>query len=170
MLSVTTLDAGLKRRLEPRTPSGQARLNTVRALSEAGIPTGVMVAPVIPAINDHEIEAIVAAAKSAGAERAAYILVRLPNEVKTLFRDWLEQHYPERAGHVMSLIRQSRGGRDNDPRFGHRMRGDGVFAALIQRRFARACRAAGLQPGERFVLDSSAFSVPGQAGDQLSLL
>ncbi|MEM6640287.1 MAG: PA0069 family radical SAM protein, partial [Pseudomonadota bacterium] len=120
MVSVTTLDAGLKRRLEPRTPSGQARLRVVRALADAGVPVGVMVAPVIPAINDAEIERIVDAAKSAGASRARYILVRLPHEVKTLFRDWLEQHYPDRAGHVMSLIRQSRGGRDNDPRFGHR--------------------------------------------------
>ncbi|MEO1574443.1 MAG: PA0069 family radical SAM protein [Pseudomonadota bacterium] len=170
MVSVTTLDAGLKRRLEPRTPSGQARLNVVRQLAEAGIPTGVMVAPVIPAINDHEIEAILDAAKTAGARRAAYILVRLPHEVKTLFRDWLEQHYPDRAGHVMSLIRQSRGGRDNDPRFGHRMRGEGVFAALIQRRFARACRALGIDPGEAFALDSTQFRVPDQAGDQLSLL
>ena len=170
MLSVTTLDAALKRRLEPRTPSGRARLGAVRDLVSAGIPTGVMVAPVIPAINDHEIEDILAASAAAGARRAAYILVRLPREVKTLFRDWLVQHYPDRAGHVMSLIRQSRGGRDNDPRFGHRMRGEGVFAQMIQRRFARACREYRIDPGEAFKLDTTQFRVPDRSGDQLSLL
>ncbi|MFK8015301.1 MAG: PA0069 family radical SAM protein [Gammaproteobacteria bacterium] len=170
MLSVTTLDNDLKRRLEPRTPSGKARLNTVRALIDAGIPTGVMVAPVIPAINDHEIEAILHAAHAVGVRRAAYILVRLPHEVKDLFRDWLAQHYPERAGHVMSLIRQSRGGKDNDPRFGHRMRGDGVFASMIKRRFDKTCRELGLHARESAGLDTTQFALPEEVGDQLSLL
>jgi DNA repair photolyase len=170
MLSVTTLDNDLKRKLEPRTPSGERRLKTIATLVQAGIPTGVMVAPVIPAINDHELESIVRASARAGAKRAAYILVRLPHEVKDLFRDWLAQHYPDRAGHVMSLIRQSRGGKDNDPRFGHRMSGEGVFAQMIGRRFRRACQAAGVSLGESSNLDSSLFCVPVQQGDQMSLL
>lgn len=170
MLSVTTLDNDLKRRLEPRTPSGAVRLKTVSALVAAGVPTGVMVAPVIPAINDHEIEAILRAAHGAGARRANYILVRLPHEVKALFRDWLARHYPERAGHVMSLIRQSRGGRDNDPRFGHRMRGEGVFASLIRRRFDKTCRELGLAQRRTQALDTDLFAPPAQQGDQLSLL
>jgi DNA repair photolyase len=170
MLSVTTLDNDLKRRLEPRTPSGATRLKTVSALAEAGVPVGVMVAPVIPAINDHELEAILHGAHAAGARRANYILVRLPHEVKALFRDWLARHYPERAGHVMSLIRQSRGGQDNDPRFGHRMRGEGVFAGLIKRRFDKTCRELGLHQRETQPLDSASFAPPVEQGDQLSLL
>lgn len=170
MLSVTTLDNDLKRKLEPRTPSGERRLKTVSRLVQAGIPTGVMVAPVIPAINDHELESIVRASAQAGAKRAAYILVRLPHEVKDLFRDWLAQHYPDRAGHVMSLIRQSRGGKDNDPRFGHRMSGEGVFAQMIGRRFRHACQAAGLGLRESSNLDTTRFEVPVEQGDQMSLL
>ncbi len=170
MLSVTTLDNDLKRKLEPRTPSGAVRLKAVEALARAGIPVGVMAAPIIPAINDHELESILRAAKAAGAQRAAYILVRLPHEVKTLFRDWLAQHYPQRAGHVMSLIRQSRGGRDNDPRFGQRMRGEGVFASMISRRFTRTCRELGLNLRESLTLNTGSFAVPQTAGDQLSLL
>ncbi|MFK7886077.1 MAG: PA0069 family radical SAM protein [Gammaproteobacteria bacterium] len=170
MLSVTTLDNDLKRKLEPRTPSGRRRLDTVAKLAAAGIPVGVMVAPIIPAINDHELEAIVRAAHKAGATRAAYILVRLPHEVKTLFRDWLAQHYPDRAGHVMSLIRQSRGGKDNDSRFGKRMSGEGVFAQMIGGRFKRACKSVGLAPRESSNLDTTLFAVPVEKGDQLSLL
>src|SRR5690606_4232903 len=140
MLSITTLDSDIKRTLEPRAAGPLARLRVVRELARAGVPTGVMVAPVIPAITDHEIERIVEAAAEAGASRAGYVMVRLPHEVKTLFRAWLDAHYPDRASRVMALIREMRGGRDNDARFGSRMRGEGPYAALIARRFSAACR------------------------------
>ena len=169
-ISVTTLDDDLKRRLEPRTPSGRARLQTIERLAKAGVPVGVMVAPVIPAINDREIEAIVAASASAGAQRAGYILLRLPFEVKALFRDWLSRHYPERAHHVMSLVRQSRDGRDNDPAFHRRMRGEGVFAELIASRFAKACREHGLGDARRSALAVHHFGLPADDNPQMSLL
>ena len=143
IISVTTLDAGLKRILEPRTSSPRRRLEAVRALNEAGVPVGVLVAPIIPCINDAEIEDILAASREAGAAVAHHTLIRLPHELKDLFREWLDSHFPERAAHVMSIIRQCRGGRDNDPRFGHRMRGTGVYADLIARRFATARRRLG---------------------------
>src|ERR1700736_5079634 len=130
-ISITTLSAETKRSLEPRTASPQARLKVVRELNAAGVPAGVMVAPIIPAITDHEMEAILAAAVAANARWAAYILVRLPYEIKDLFRAWLEEHFPDRAAHVMSVIRNMRGGRDNDPRFGTRMKGEGPFADLL---------------------------------------
>ncbi|HSG89437.1 MAG TPA: PA0069 family radical SAM protein [Pseudomonadales bacterium] len=167
-VSVTTLDDDLKRRLEPRTPSGRARLRLIARLRDAGIPVGVMTAPIIPAINDAELEDLLAAAAAAGAQRAAWILLRLPNEVAGLFRDWLTVHYPERAAHVMSLVSQSRGGRANDPRFGVRMSGTGPFAALIERRFDVAARRHGLQrSGDP--LDRSRFRVPGAPAPQLDL-
>jgi len=170
MVSVTTLDDDLKRRLEPRTASGAARLRAVRALAAQAIPVGVLVAPVIPAINDAEIEAIVAAAAQAGARTAGWILLRLPHEVAALFREWLELHYPERAAHVMSLIRQSRGGRDNDPHCGSRMRGTGHLAELIARRFAIATRRCGLGGAHWPSLDCSQFRAPsGAGGEQLQL-
>ena len=143
-LSVTTLDDDLKRLLEPRTPSGAARLRTIRTLREAGVPVGVLVAPIIPAVNDGELEAILKAAAEAGAQRANWILLRLPNEVAPLFRSWLRTHFPDRAERVLSLLRQSRGGRLNDPRFGARMRGEGAFAELVGQRFAVAARRLGL--------------------------
>ena len=146
IVSVTTLDAGLKRILEPRTSSPHRRLEAVRTLSDAGIPTGVLVAPIIPCINDAEIESILEASREAGAAVAHHTLIRLPHELKTLFREWLDSHFPERADHVMSIIRQCRGGRENDPRFGHRMRGTGVYAQLIARRFATARRRCGFEP------------------------
>ena len=146
IVSVTTLDDGLKRIMEPRTASPNRRLEAVRTLSAAGIPTGVLVAPVIPCINDAEIEDILAASRAAGARVAHYTLIRLPHELKDLFREWLDSHFPERAAHVMSIIRQCRGGRDNDPRFGHRQRGTGVYADLISRRFATARRRLGFEP------------------------
>src|SRR5690606_14242557 len=127
-----------------RAAGPEARLKVVRGLSAAGVPTGVMIAPVIPAITDHEIEQIVAAAAEAGAERAGYVMLRLPFAVKTLCRAWLEAHYPQRAAHVMSLIRAMRGGRDNDPRYGARLRGEGPYAQLIEKRFRVACRRHGL--------------------------
>ena len=143
-LSVTTLDASLKRIMEPRAASPAARLRTVSMLSEAGVPVGMMVAPVIPIINDHEIEAILEAGSRAGAQTARYILLRLPNEVRPLFEEWLQAHFPERQAHVMNAIRATRGGRDNDPRFGSRMKGEGVIADVISRRFQIAAKRLGL--------------------------
>jgi DNA repair photolyase len=168
-LSVTTLDAELKRRMEPRAASPQARLRTIAALSAAGIPTSVMAAPMIPALNDHELESILEAAAAAGARWAGYVLVRLPYEIKDLFREWLAEHYPDRAAHVMSLIRDMRGGRDNDPRFGTRMRGTGPYAQLLSNRFRLACRRLKLNSEPRPPLDTTLFSPPGPAGAQLRL-
>lgn len=161
-VSIPTMDNELKRRLEPRVPAAGRRLDALAALSEAGVPTTVLVAPVIPAINDAEIEAIVAAAAAHGAQHAAWILLRLPHELKEIFRDWLEAHYPDRAGHVMSLVRQAHGGRDYDPRFGQRQSGRGAWASMLGQRFRAACRRAGVRCGERrFDLDCSRFRPPG---------
>lgn len=168
-VSVTTLDAELKRALEPRAASPQARLRAIRELTGAGVPTGVMVAPVIPALTDHEMEAIIDAAAEAGARWAAYVVLRLPYEVKDLFREWLAQHYPQRAQHVMSVVQSLRGGRDNDPRFGARMRGAGPFAELLRARFQLACRRHGLG-GERVLpLPTTLFRPPRPPSPQLSL-
>jgi DNA repair photolyase len=169
-VSITTLDDALKRRLEPRTASGRARLRTVAALSRLGIPVGVLVAPVIPALNDAEIERILANALAAGARKAGWILLRLPHEVAPLFREWLEAHYPERAVHVMSLIRQSREGRDNDPRFGSRMRGSGPFADLIAARFRAQVRRLGLDGSQWPSLDTGSFRGWQPPATQLQLL
>ncbi|MEE4190630.1 MAG: PA0069 family radical SAM protein [Halieaceae bacterium] len=170
-ISVTTLDRDLKRALEPRTADGQTRLKVVEALAGAGIPVSVLVAPIIPALNDRELETIVARSSEAGATSAGYILLRLPLEIRELFEEWLHSHYPLRAEHVMSLVRQCRGGRNNDPRFGHRMRGTGEFAELLSKRFDVACRRHGLNHrDERQALDCSQFRAPPAAGDQLSLL
>jgi DNA repair photolyase len=167
-VSITTLDAALKRTLEPRAASSAARLRAVGALAAAGIPTGVMVAPVIPAVNDHELEAILEASKAAGAGRAGWILLRLPLEVRALFDEWLAAHRPLAAGKVLSLIADARGGRLNDPRFGHRMRGSGAYVELIGQRFATTARRLGLAQGEAEPLDLSQFRVP-PAGGQLGL-
>lgn len=169
-VSVTTLDAQLKRSLEPRAPSPQARLRAVRTLRDAGIPVGIFVAPVIPAVNDHEIERILEAGADAGAQTAGYVLVRLPYEVKTLFREWLDGHMPDRAAHVMSLIGATRGGRDNDPRFGTRMRGEGPYADLIARRFETACRRLGLMRTRGGMLATTHFRRFPEAHGQLNLL
>lgn len=168
-LSVTTLDDELKRALEPRAASPQARLRAVRELVGAGVPTGVMVAPVIPALTDHELEAIVDAAAEAGAAWAAYVVLRLPYEVKDLFREWLARHYPDRARHVMSVVQSLRGGHDNDPRFGSRMRGGGPFAELLRNRFELACRRRGLGRTRAPPLSTSQFRPPIARSDQLSL-
>ena len=169
-ISITSLSAEIKRTLEPRTASPQARLRTMNQLSEAGIPVGVMVAPVIPAITDHEMESILEAAKEAGATSAGYVLLRLPYEVKDLFREWLAEHYPERAKHVMSLINQARGGKDNDPNFGSRMRGTGPYAELLRMRFEVATRKLGFNAANtRHELDTTKFRPPGQATSQLTL-
>lgn len=168
-LSITTLRNELKRTLEPRAASPAARLRVVKSLSEAGVPVTVMVAPVIPLLTDYELEHILEAAFTAGARRAGYLLVRLPFEVKQLFRDWLNAHEPLKAQHVMSLLNQMRGGRDNDPRFGFRQSGMGVYAELLAKRFATACQRIGLNKGERYALDTSQFVRPGMSGAQLSL-
>jgi len=168
-VSVTTLDKELKRTMEPRAASPQARLRTLAALNTAGIPTAVMVAPVIPALTDHELEDILAAAAQAGTCSAGYVLLRLPYEIKDLFREWLGEHYPQRASHVMSLIRDMRGGRDNDPRFGFRMRGTGPYAELLRERFRLACQRLGLNCTSRSPLNTRLFTPPTPASPQLRL-
>jgi len=168
-VSVTTLDDDLKRTMEPRGASPQARLRTLGALSAAGIPTAVMVAPVIPALTDHEMEAILGAAAQAGVRDAGYVLLRLPYEIKDLFREWLEKHYPDRAAHVMSVIRAMRGGRDNDPRFGTRMRGEGPYALLLNNRFRLACQRLQLNRSPRSELKTTLFRPPTPPGAQLRL-
>jgi len=170
MISVTTLDDSLKRIMEPRTAAPARRLATIRALADAGMPVGVLVAPVIPAINDHEIEAILEAAAAAGADSAAHILLRLPHEVAGLFREWLAEHFSDRSGRVLSLLRAARGGRDNDPRFGARMTGEGPWADLVRRRFETACKRIGLRAGEDRALDTCRFRPPGTSGPQMPLI
>ncbi|NLB57452.1 MAG: PA0069 family radical SAM protein [Gammaproteobacteria bacterium] len=157
-LSITTLDNRLSARMEPRAAAPHARLATVRKLADAGIPVGVLVAPVVPAITDPELEAILEAAREHGASAASYVLLRLPHELKEIWREWLQLHYPDRAAHVMSLMRQMRGGRDYDSAFGSRMRGQGPFADLIAARFARAHRRLGF--GRLPELDCGRFVPP----------
>jgi DNA repair photolyase len=168
-VSVTSLDVELKRTLEPRAASPAARLRAVKELNAAGVPAGVLVAPVIPALNDHELEAILEAAAAAGAPWAGYVLLRLPYEIKDLFREWLAEHYPQRAAHVMSVIQNLRGGRDNDPRFGTRMRGTGPFAELLRNRFRIACRRLNLNASTRKPLSTALFRAPTLPGSQLGL-
>ncbi|MCB2052777.1 MAG: PA0069 family radical SAM protein [Geminicoccaceae bacterium] len=143
-LSLTTLDREIARTLEPRAAAPHRRLETMAALAAAGVPVGVMTAPIIPALTDHEIERLLGAAAEAGAQSAGYVLLRLPHDVAALFEDWLEKHYPLRRAHVLSAIRQTREGRLNDPQIGSRMRGTGVVARLIEQRFTRACARLGL--------------------------
>jgi DNA repair photolyase len=169
-ISITSLSAETKRVLEPRTASPQARLRALRELNAAGVPTGVMAAPMIPAINDHEMEAILEAAAAGGARWAGYILVRLPWEIKDLFRDWLTEHFPDRAAHVMSLIQEMRGGRDYDSGFGTRMKGTGPIAELLRNRFKIACRRLNLNSGGRETPQpTELFRPPVKEGPQLSL-
>ena len=166
-LSVTALDPAISRTLEPRAPAGLKRIAAIRRLDEAGVPTLLAVAPLIPMITDHELEAIVAAGAQAGARAGFYLPVRLPHEVAPLFRAWLDQHYPDRAGKVMATIRSMRGGRDNDPDFFTRMQGEGPWADLLRTRFAAACRKAGLGT-DRLVLRRDLFQAP--EGRQMRLL
>jgi DNA repair photolyase len=169
-ISITTLDAKLKRTLEPRAASPAARLAAIRRLSEAGVPVGVMVAPVIPALTDHELERILEESASAGALSAGYIVLRLPLEVRDLFREWLELHEPLKASHVMSRIRALRGGRENDPNFGSRQRGTGVYSDLLRERFELAVRKLGLDRNEaRFELETGRFRPPVPTSPQQSL-
>jgi len=164
-VSVTTLDRKLARRMEPRAPTPERRLDALRGLAEAGVPTGVMASPMIPGLNDCELESILEAAANAGARSATYLLLRLPHELKQLFVEWLETHYPLKAAKVLKQIRALRGGLLNDSRFGRRMRGVGPYADLLRRRFDIARRRLGFDL-ERFRLDPSRFRVPGGAGDQ----
>ncbi len=163
-VSIGTLDRALARKLEPRAASPQRRLDVLKALSEAKVPCGVMVAALIPALNDKTMEHVLEAAAAAGAREAAYVNMRLPNELKVLFKEWLAEHYPQRAEHVMSIVRQMRGGRENDPNFGSRMSGTGNYAELMEKRFEIACRrfnlndhGAGREPPE---LDCTRFIPP----------
>ena len=158
--SITSLDNRLSAALEPRASAPHARLRAVRTLSEAGIPTGVMVAPVIPWVNDSHLEAVLEAAHQAGARSADYVLLRLPHEVAPLFRDWLQTHVPDRAAHVMSTLQQLRGGKDYDATFGKRMRGEGVYADLLARRFALAVKRIGFLPKHDRAMDCSLFVAP----------
>jgi len=169
MLSVTTLDDELKRVMEPRAAAPRARLRTMETLARAAIPVGALIAPVIPAINDHEIERLVEAVAAHGASSAGYVMLRLPNELTELFRDWLLVHFPLKAEHVLALIRQLRGGRTNDARCGTRMRGEGDLAALISQRFQLAVRRAGLDGERRPELDTTAFCRPAPTTPQLAL-
>lgn len=168
-LSVTTLDRKLARTMEPRASTPTKRLEAIKALSEAGIPTSVLVSPIIPALNDHEIERILDAAKAAGASEASYVLLRLPLEVSPLFRDWLLQHYPDRYRHVMSLVRSMRGGKDYDAEFGKRMKGAGPYAWQIGRRFEMATKRLGLVR-RGIQMRDDLFVPPDGGGVQLSLL
>ena len=145
-VSLTTLDRGLARVMEPRAASPQRRLQTIHTLSTAGIPVRVMLAPIVPVLTEPEIERLLAAARDAGARHAAYVLLRLPHEVAGLFRQWLDRHFPEAAARVMSHVRDTRDGRDNDERFGHRLRGTGAYASLIEQRFAVTSRRLGFTP------------------------
>lgn len=167
MFSITTLDPLLARRLEPRAASPARRLAAMDALHRAGVPVGVLFAPLIPALNDHELERVLEAARAAGAESAGYVLLRLPLELKALFEDWLHSHFPDRASHVLSLVRQLRGGQLNDSRFGHRMRGQGVFADLYRQRMQRTCERLGLNR-KHLPLNTEAFRPPAR-GPQMNL-
>ncbi|PKQ03567.1 MAG: radical SAM protein, partial [Alphaproteobacteria bacterium HGW-Alphaproteobacteria-12] len=170
-LSVTTLDPKLARALEPRASTPSRRMEAIRLLTEAGIPVGVMVAPIIPALNDAEIEKILAGAAYAGAREANFVILRLPLEIRDLFVEWLNEHVPDKAGHVMSLIRQMRGGKDYDSAWGARQIGTGPYAWQIARRFEIATKRLGLGQRARAegMLDCSQFLVPGR-GRQLALL
>src|SRR5436190_2935701 len=167
-VSITTLDRALARAMEPRAATPARRLEAIARLAEAGVPTGVGFAPAIPGLNDHELEAVLDAAAKAGATAAMYVTLRLPLEIKDLFREWLEEARPDRASRVMSLVRQARGGMDYDARWGSRMVGSGPVAALIAARFGVAVKKFGLNRQER-TTDLSQFKVPEKAGDQLTL-
>ncbi|KRD64324.1 PA0069 family radical SAM protein [Ensifer sp. ENS10] len=168
-ISVTTLERKLARTMEPRAATPPKRLEAMRAIAEAGIPAGVLVSPIIPALNDHEIERVLEAARTAGATEASYVLLRLPLEVSPLFRDWLLRNYPDRYRHVMSLVRSMRGGKDYDAEFGKRMKGAGPYAWQIGRRFDLATKRLGFNPTRRQLRDDL-FVPPLGTGVQLSLL
>ncbi len=162
-ISLPTMNRHLKRIMEPRVPSAQARLQAMEQLAAAGVPVSVLLAPVIPALNDDEIERVLEAAADAGASEAAYIFLRLPHEVKDIFKEWLQTHFPDRHARVMGLVREAGGGRDYDNRFGLRQTGQGPYADLLGKRFHAACRRFGLDSGRRETrLDCGSFDPPGQ--------
>jgi DNA repair photolyase len=167
-MSVTTLDRTLARTMEPRAAAPERRLEAIAGLTGAGVPVAVLAAPLIPAINDHELERILEAAYQAGARGAGYVFVRLPLEIKELFEGWLQEHFPDRKAHVLSLIRDARGGKLYDARWGERMRGTGPYAQLLERRFAAACARIGYSE-RSFELRTDRFRVPPAPGDQLRL-
>jgi DNA repair photolyase len=167
-ISVTTLERRIARVMEPRAAAPHRRIEAIRALAEAGVPATVMVAPIIPGINDSEIEAILEEAARAGATGAGYVVLRLPLEIKDLFRDWLQRYFPDRATRVMNIVRQMRGGRDYDPEWGNRQKGEGPYAKLIAARFGAACRRLGLDK-PRAALDHTQFRRPIEAGGQQEL-
>lgn len=167
-VSLTTLDARLSRKMEPRAPSPLRRLQMIRRLTEVGVPVRVMTSPVVPGLTDHELENLLEAGRDAGADAASWIMLRLPREVSGLWQEWLDQHEPGRAAKVMARLREMHGGRDYDPRWGHRMRGEGTYAQMIAQRFKATCKRLELairtQP-----LTTALFAPPPQPGDQLSL-
>jgi DNA repair photolyase len=162
------MDRRIARVMEPRAAAPHRRIEAIRALTQAGVPTTVMVAPVVPAINDSEIEAILEECANAGASAAGYVMLRLPREISGLFQEWLEQYFPDRAARVMALVRQMRGGRDYDSDWGKRQRGEGPYARLVADRFARACRKLGLDK-PRLPLDHTQFRRPADYGLQQDL-
>ena len=166
-VSVTTLDAALSRKMEPRVPGPARRLRTIERLAAAGCPVRVMVAPVVPALTDPEMERILAAARDAGARAASWIMLRLPHEVSALWRDWLAEHYPDRAERVMARLREMHGGKDYAADWGHRLRGEGHYARLVGARFDLACKRLGLARNLP-ALRSDLFARPARPGDQLS--
>ena len=167
-ISITSLDRRLARSMEPRAATPERRLGAVRALSDAGVPVVVMFAPCIPGLNDHEMDAVLERAAAAGATGAGYVALRLPLEIKDLFREWLDTDHPDRARRVMSLVRQMRGGKDYDAQWGKRMKGEGPIAELMAQRFRAAKKRYGLD-GSLAALDLTQFRVPPKAGDQLGL-
>ena len=167
-ISITTLDSNLARKMEPRASAPGRRLETVARLKSAGIPVGVMFAPVIPRINDAEMETILEKSAAAGASSAAYVMLRLPYEIKQLFKDWLDLHEPLKAKHVMSMVRDIRQGKENDANFHTRMQGTGIYAEMIRKRFIRACKSLKLNLLNRS-LDTGNFISPQFSNQQLSL-
>lgn len=167
-ISLTTLDADLSRRMEPRAPSPNRRLAMIRALTGAGVPVRLMTSPLVPGLTDHEMEALLAAGVEAGADTASWIMLRLPREVSQLWQEWLADHRPNQAAKVMARLREMHGGRDYDPRWGHRMRGEGHYAEMMAQRFRAACNRVGLAQ-KAPALRCDLFRVPPQPGDQLSL-
>ncbi len=168
-VSVTTLDPKLARAMEPRAATPSRRIETIRQLTSAGVPTVVMMGPIIPGLNDHEIEPILKAAANAGATEAGYTMLRLPHEVKEIFKDWLQREYPDKAQKIMSLVRSTRGGKENDPNFGTRQSGTGPYAWMMGRRFQLACQRLGLNRS-RLKLRTDLFARPVLPGQQLTLI
>jgi DNA repair photolyase len=167
-LSITTLDRGLARRMEPRAATPARRLAALKALNAVGIPTTVMTAPLIPGLNDHELDALLQAAHDVGTRRAGYVLLRMPHEIKDLFREWLAENFPDRAKKVINLVRSTRGGKDYDATFFTRGKGQGPYAELVAQRFGAACRRLGMNRDDRDY-DTSLFAPPAAPGDQMDL-